>query len=145
VFGGETQIGFLGEVHPDVLARMDLTGTVMVCELDMDFLAANYSTKAAFRNIPRFPSSSRDVAFLVRQEVAAGEMVRVASDFLEELLEKVQIFDIYEGINLPAGMKSLGLRFSYRGADRTLTDDEVNEVHGRIVQRIVDVTGAAIR
>jgi phenylalanyl-tRNA synthetase beta chain len=145
VFGGEAQIGFLGEVHPDVLARMDLTGTVIVCELDMDLLAANYSAKAAFRNIPRFPSSSRDVAFLVRREVAAGEIVRVASDSLEELLEKVQIFDVYQGENIPAEMKSLGLRFSYRGADRTLTDDEVNQVHARIVRKIVHATGASIR
>jgi phenylalanyl-tRNA synthetase beta chain len=145
VFGGEAQIGFLGEVHPDVLARMDLTGTVIVCELDMDLLAANYSAKAAFRNIPRFPSSSRDAAFLVRREVAAAEMLRSASDSLEELLEKVQIFDVYESENIPAGMKSLGLRFSYRGADRTLTDDEVNEVHARIVQKIVHATGASIR
>ena len=57
VFSEEKQIGFLGEVHPDVLARMDLTGTVVVCELDLDLLAANYSTKASFRNLPRFPSS----------------------------------------------------------------------------------------
>ncbi|MCX5838460.1 MAG: hypothetical protein NTW71_08070 [Deltaproteobacteria bacterium] len=145
MFGGEAQIGFLGEVHPDVLARMDLTGAVMVCELDMDLLAANYSAKAAFRNIPRFPSSSRDVAFLVRREVAAAETLRSATDSLEELLEKVQIFDVYENENIPAGMKSLGLRFSYRGADRTLTDDEVNEVHARIVQKIVHSTGASIR
>ena len=145
VFGGEAQIGFLGEVHPDVLARMDLTGTVIVCELDMDLLAENFSAKAAFRNIPRFPSSSRDVAFLVRREVAAAEMLRSATDSLEELLEKVQIFDVYESENIPAGMKSLGLRFSYRGADRTLTDDEVNEVHARIVQKIVHATGASIR
>jgi phenylalanyl-tRNA synthetase beta chain len=145
VFGGEAQIGFLGEVHPDVLARMDLIGTVIVCELDLDLLAANYSAKAAFRNIPRFPSSSRDVAFLVRREVAAAEMLRAAADSLEELLEKVQIFDVYEHGNIPAGMKSLGLRFSYRGADRTLTDDEVNEVHARIVQKIVHATGASIR
>jgi phenylalanyl-tRNA synthetase beta chain len=145
VFGGETQIGFLGEVHPDVLARMDLTGTVIVCELDRDLLAANYSAKAAFRNIPRFPSSSRDVAFLVRREVAAAEMLRPAADFLEELLEKVQIFDVYEGKNVPEEMKSLGLRFSYRGAERTLTDDEVNEVHTRIVRKIVHATGASIR
>jgi phenylalanyl-tRNA synthetase beta chain len=145
VFGGEAQIGFLGEVHPDVLARMDLTGTVIVCELDMDLLAENFSAKATFRNIPRFPSSSRDVAFLVRREVAAAEMLRSATDSLEELLEKVQIFDVYESENIPAGMKSLGLRFSYRGADRTLTDDEVNEVHARIVQKIVHATGASIR
>jgi len=58
---------------------------------------------------------------------------------------KVKIFDVYESENIPAGMKSLGLRFSYRGTDRTLTDDEVNEVHTRIVQKIVHATGASIR
>ena len=72
-------------------------------------------------------------------------MLRPAEDSHEELLEKVQIFDVYEGKNIPAGMKSLGLRFSYRCADRTLTDDEVNEVHARIVQKIVQATGASIR
>ncbi len=145
VFSGEDRIGFLGEVHPDVLARMDLKGPIVVCELDLDRLAALFSAKTSFRSIPRFPSSSRDVAFLIRRELEAREVLLPAEDSHEELLEKVQIFDIYEGINLPAGMRSLGLRFSYRGADRTLTDDEVNEVHGRIVQRIVRVTGAAIR
>ena len=145
VFSGEDRIGFVGEVHPDVLARMDLKGPIVVCELDLDRLAALFSAKTSFRSIPRFPSSSRDVAFLIRRELEAREVLLPAEDSHEELLEKVQIFDIYEGINLPTGMKSLGLRFSYRGADRTLTDDEVNEVHGRIVQRIVGVTGAAIR
>ncbi|HBB18079.1 MAG TPA: phenylalanine--tRNA ligase subunit beta [Syntrophus sp. (in: bacteria)] len=145
VFSGEARIGFLGEVHPAVLARMDLTGPIVVCELDMDRLAALYSAKTSFRSIPRFPSSSRDVAFLIRRELEACEVLLPAEESHEELLEKVQIFDIYEGTNLPAGMKSLGLRFSYRSADRTLTDDEVTEVHGRIVQAIVRVTGAAIR
>jgi phenylalanyl-tRNA synthetase beta chain len=145
VFGGEAQLGFLGEVHPDVLARMGLTGTVVVGELDLDLLAASYSAKASSRNLPRFPSSSRDVAFLVRREIAAAEMLRSATDSVEELLEKVRIFDVYEGKNIPAGMKSLGLRFSYRSADRTLMDDEVNEVHARIVQKIVCASGASIR
>lgn len=145
VQGAEETIGFLGEVHPDILARMDLVGPVLVCELDLDRLAALCSSRRVVRTIPRFPSSSRDVAFLVRRELEAREVLLPAEDSHEELLEKVHIFDIYEGQNLPAGMKSMGLRFSYRGADRTLTDDEVNEVHGRIVQRIVRVTGAAIR
>lgn len=145
VFSGEEWIGSMGEVHPDVLARMDLKGPIVVCELDLDRLAALFSAKTSFRAIPRFPSSSRDVAFLIRREQEAREVLMPAEDSLEELLEKVQIFDIYEGVNLPVGMKSLGLRFSYRSADRTLTDDEVNEVHGRIVQRIVCATGAAIR
>jgi phenylalanyl-tRNA synthetase beta chain len=72
-------------------------------------------------------------------------MLRWATDSVEELLERVKIFDVYEGENVPSGMKSLGLRFSYRGADRTLTDDEVSEVHARILQRIVRASGASIR
>jgi phenylalanyl-tRNA synthetase beta chain len=145
VFSGEEKIGFLGEVHPAVLARMDLMGPIVVCELDIDRLATLYSAIASFRSIPRFPSSSRDVAFLIHRELEAREVLLPAEESHEELLEKVQIFDIYEGINLPAGTKSVGLRFSYRSADRTLTDDEVNDVHGRIVQGIVRATGAAIR
>jgi phenylalanyl-tRNA synthetase beta chain len=145
LFSQEVRIGFLGEVHPDVLARTDLTGTAVVCELDLDLIAERSFASVPFRNLPRFPSSSRDVAFLVRREIAAGQMVRWAADSLEELLEKVQIFDVYEGKNIPEGMKSLGLRFSYRGAERTLTDDEVNDVHARIVQKIVHASGASIR
>jgi phenylalanyl-tRNA synthetase beta chain len=145
VFSQEAQIGFLGEVHPDVLNRLDLTGGVVVCELDLDLLAAHASAGSPFRSLPRFPSSSRDVAFLVSREISAGRMVAWAMDSHEELLEKVQIFDVYEGKNIAEGMKSLGLRFSYRGAGRTLTDDEVNEVHARIVQKIVQASGASIR
>jgi len=145
IFAREENIGFLGEVHPAVLARMDLIGPIVLCELDTDRLSALYSAKTDFRAIPRFPSSSRDVAFLIPSELEAKELLLPAEEFLEELLEKVQIFDIYEGKNLPAGMKSVGLRFSYRSADRTLTDDEVNGIHGRIVQGIVRVTGAAVR
>jgi len=145
VFSGEKKVGFLGEVHPDLLLRLDLTGPILVCELDLDFLTAHFSIKTPFRSISRFPSSSRDTAFLIRREMEAQDVLGLAEDSCEELLEKVQIFDVYEGASLPAGMKSLGVRFSYRCADRTLTDDEVNEVHGRIVQKIVDATGGSIR
>jgi len=145
VFSGGDMIGFMGEIHPDIRGRLDLAAPILVCELDMDLLAVRFADKSPFRSIPRFPSSSRDVAFLVRRDLEAGEMLRLATDVHEVLLEKVQIFDVYEGKNLPAGMRSMGLRFSYRSGDRTLTDDEVNEVHGRIVQRIVQVTGASIR
>jgi len=145
VFSGEDRVGFLGEIHPDLLVRLDLTGSILVCELDLDLLAAHFSAKAPFRSIPRFPLSSRDVAFLVPRELEAQDVLRPAKNSNEELLEKVQIFDVYEGISVPEGMKSLGVRFSYRCADRTLTDDEVNEVHASIVRKIVHATGGSIR
>ena len=114
VFSGDEMVGFLGEIHPDLLVRLDLPGPIVVCEMDIDLLAAHFSPTASFRSMPRFPSSSRDVAFLIRREREAGELLRLADESHEELLEKVQIFDVYEGGNIAAGMKSLGLRFSYR-------------------------------
>ena len=145
VFSGESRLGFLGEVHPDLLARMGLDGCVAVCELDLDLLGTLLPDRASFRSLPRFPSSSRDTAFLVRREIEAAELLRLTTDSREELLEKVHIFDVYEGRNIPAGMKSLGLRFAYRSPERTLTDEEVNEAHARIVRNIVETAGAAIR
>jgi phenylalanyl-tRNA synthetase beta chain len=145
IFSAQEQIGFLGEIHPDLRTRLDLTGTLLLCELDLDAMAVLSSDRTSFRPLPRFPASSRDVAFLVPRTMEAREVLAPAEAAGEELLEKVHIFDVYEGQRLPAGTKSLGLRFSYRCAERTLTDEEVNEVHARIVRKVVQSTGGSVR
>lgn len=145
IFAGDQMLGFLGEIHPNILLRMDLKIPAIVFEMDMDVLAACYSGKIIHHNSPKYPSITRDVAFLVKQSLEAEEMLLLARSANKELLEKVILFDVYSGEGVPSGMKSVGLRFSYRAADRTLTDDEVSDVHGAIVKRVVDVTGAKIR
>jgi len=87
----------------------------------------------------------RDVAFLVGLETEAAKMIALAGAAGEELLEKVDVFDVYSGKGIPVGMKSLGLRFTYRSASKTLTDEETGQAHGRIVKKIVETTGARIR
>jgi phenylalanyl-tRNA synthetase beta chain len=87
----------------------------------------------------------RDVAFVVGMEVQAGRMISLARETGEELLETVDVFDVYSGQGISDGMKSIGLRFTYRSPSKTLTDDETGQVHGRIVKKIVDSTGARIR
>jgi phenylalanyl-tRNA synthetase beta chain len=96
-------------------------------------------------DLPRFPSVVRDVAFVISQEMEADKMLKLVIEMDKELLEKVSVFDVYIGQNIPQGKKSLGIRFVYRASDRTLTDDEVNQLHGEIVKGIVDLTGARIR
>lgn len=145
LFHGDLRLGFLGEVHPDVLGRLDLKSRAMVFELDVDALSAVASQEMKFQGVPRYPSSSRDVAFLVDAGITSGEMIRWAAADEEELLEKIYVFDVYAGKGIPEGMKSLGLRFSYRALDRTLTDQEIQEVHSRIVERIMAASGARIR
>jgi phenylalanyl-tRNA synthetase beta chain len=142
---GEQLIGFLGEVHSDVLIRMDLKNRAYIAEIDLDFLKRIFSDEIRYRGLPRYPSVVRDVAFIVGEDLEANTMIEFATDIGKELLEKISIFDVYSGKSIPCGKKSLGLRFTYRASERTLTDDEVNNLHSGIVKSIVDLTGAKIR
>jgi phenylalanyl-tRNA synthetase beta chain len=145
IYAGNREAGVLGEVHPDVLERMDLKRRAVVFEIDFDILAGQFSDDVITRDIQKFPSSSRDVAFLIGRDVEVEEILNLARAEKEELLEKIEIFDVYIGKSIPENMKSIALRFTYRSAGRTLTDEEVGRVHGGIVERIAGVTGARIR
>ncbi|HQL90979.1 MAG TPA: phenylalanine--tRNA ligase subunit beta [Syntrophales bacterium] len=145
VFVGGKEIGSFGELHPDVAGRMDLRGRAFVLEIEAEPLMGGGERPVVYREFSRFPSMVRDVAFLVGAETEAAGMIALAVSAGEELLETVDIFDVYSGKGIPEGMKSLGLRFTYRSASRTLTDDETSRAHGRIVSKIVESTGARIR
>ncbi len=145
IYAGDREAGVLGEVHPDVLERMDLKRRAVVFEIDFDILAGQFSDDVITRDIQKFPSSSRDVAFLIGRDVEVEGILNLARAEKEELLEKIEIFDVYIGKSIPENMKSIALRFTYRSAGRTLTDEEVGRVHGRIVERIAGVTGARVR
>lgn len=138
-------VGFLGELHPDIQAAMDLRNRALVFELDIDVLCRHFTGVVNYREVSKYPAITRDVAFLIRNEIEAAEIIRLGGQNGEELLEKINIFDIYVGEGIPEGMKSLGIRFSYRSPNRTLKDEEVNEVHRAIVSGIVTATGAKIR
>ncbi len=137
--------GCLGEIHPDVLGRLDLPRRVIVFDLSLDALLIAFSRKVLYREFSRFPAITRDVALLIRRDVEARRVLEILREDREELLENVDIFDVYTGKGIPEDMKSLGLRMTYRSAVRTLTDEEINPIHSRIVTRLVQETGARIR
>ncbi|MBN1662176.1 MAG: phenylalanine--tRNA ligase subunit beta [Deltaproteobacteria bacterium] len=137
--------GYMGEVHPDLLDGLDLRNPAQISEIDIDVLMACYTDVLMFKELSRFPSSTRDVAFLVREEMEGDAVISAAMADPEELLEKVSIFDVYDGKGISPGKKSVGLRFCYRAPDRTLTDEEVNKVHSRMVKSVIAHTGAVIR
>ncbi|MBN1381921.1 MAG: phenylalanine--tRNA ligase subunit beta [Deltaproteobacteria bacterium] len=143
VLGGE-RIGYLGEVHPNVLDAMDVKNPATVCEIDLERLTANKGS-IGYKDFPRFPSSSRDVAVLIDVEQEAETIIAAVREIDEELLEKVSIFDVYGGERIPEGKKSIGLRFCYRSGDHTVTDEEVNQVHDRLVKHIVALKSVSVR
>ncbi len=146
IFLNDQQIGFLGEVHPDVLEKIDLKNNVYVFEINLDILVSAYQDKGVvYQEISKYPAVMRDAAFVIPDTIEAGKMLNIVLEQKEDLLENVSIFDVYSGKEILEGTKSLGLRFSYRAPDRTLTDLELNNVHDRILQKTVNLTGAKIR
>ena len=145
IMAGGRSAGYLGELHHDVMAALDLKNTALVLEVDLDIVTAVFSGPICYREISRFPAITRDVALLVEKRVEADKLLGLVREAHEELLEKVRIFDVYEGKGIPEGLRSLGLRFTYRSPEKTLTDEEITSVHGRVLERVISATGSSLR
>jgi phenylalanyl-tRNA synthetase beta chain len=145
IYLDDVSVGYAGEVHPDVIEKMDLKTGAYIFEINLDILADHVIKGIAYKEISKYPAVTRDVAFVIPADVATDYMLDIVLQQKEDLLENVGIFDIYAGKGLSEGMKSLGLRFSYRASGKTLTDIEVNSIHEKIVHNTMQLTGAKIR
>jgi phenylalanyl-tRNA synthetase beta chain len=144
VVGGE-DVGYCGELHPSVNATLGLKKNAYLAELDGEKILRNVPRDRGIRQLPRFPAVTRDIAVVVRQD---QESKRVEDRIWEAgaaLVENVSLFDVYVGPQVPPEHKSLAYSITYRSLDRTLTDEEVGEVHARIVETLASEVGASIR
>jgi phenylalanyl-tRNA synthetase beta chain len=145
IYLNEVRVGYLGQVHPRVLQKMDIKNNSYLFEINIDMIEKYVGASIRCKEISKFPAVARDVAFVLPILMEADKMLEIVLGQHEDLLENVAIFDIYAGKGLDEGAKSLGLRFSYRALDRTLTDAEINSIHDKIVHNTVRLTGAKIR
>jgi phenylalanyl-tRNA synthetase beta chain len=129
-------IGWFGEIHPDVRARLGVDGAVFAFEVHLDKLPL--ASPAQMRTIPRFPGSERDVSLLLGEDIPAARIVEVIEATSEPLLSRIRLLEDYRDERLGAGMKSMLWSISYRSPERTLTDVEVDKAHEAIVARLVE-------
>jgi phenylalanyl-tRNA synthetase beta chain len=141
----DERVGELGELHSSVAGSFDLSGRVAALEIRMEPLLEAASTLPAFREVSRFPPIHRDVAFLVGEEVSAGDVRAELIEAAGPLLDRVLLFDVFEGEPLPAGKKSLAFSVDFRAPDRTLTDDEADQMVQAIAGRLAKKFGAELR
>ena len=145
VYVQDERVGVLGPVHPKVQEAFDLKQQVFLFELDFDRIFELRRPQPHFRPLPRFPAVVRDMALVVDERVPVQEPM----DFLWRqqvpFLQQVDVFDIYRSAQLGPGKKSLGYRLTYRAADRSLTDEEVNELHGALVAKVLRQFQAELR
>jgi phenylalanyl-tRNA synthetase beta chain len=130
-------MGTVGEIIQQVLQNFDLKQAAYVFELNFDQLVRLRTCEKSAKPISRFPATSRDIALIVDNALEAQEVLHFVEAQDQELVESVKIFDIYKGLPIPDGKKSLALRFRYCSFERSLTDEEVNKVHEVVTQKVL--------
>lgn len=137
--------GWIGEVHPLVAAAFEADTPVVAFELDAANLVAFARTVRPYREVPRVPAVTFDVALVVDESVTIERVEQAIRKAGGTLLDSVRLFDVYRGAGIPEGRKSLAWALSYRAADRTLTDEEVRPAHEKLVRKVSGAVGAELR
>ena len=146
VLSGGTELGWVGELHPLAVDAFDATAPVVAFELDVDALAKSARPARDYVDVPTFPAVSMDVAFVVDEGVTHERLVQCMTSAGGKLLEDARLFDVYrDEERVGAGKKSMAYALTYRAADRTLTSDEVDKAHERLVKKVCAATGAEVR
>jgi phenylalanyl-tRNA synthetase beta chain len=146
--GQKTILAAFGEIHPGVLAKMDVKGPVAGFEVFLDNLPKQKRPKDTTRplvHLSPFHSVNRDLAFVVDEEVSAGALMRAAMSADKALISDVTAFDLFQGGNLGDGRKSIALNVTMQPTEKTLTDFEINAVCSKIITVVEKTTGGVLR
>ena len=143
--GGKLPLGELGQLLPALAKKYDLRDAVFLAEFNLDLLLAKRNAARSFKPLPQFPSSRRDVAMLVPEATTHESVLQAVKQAKPAHLESAELFDVFRGQNIPAGQKSVAYAFTYRGADKTLTDHEVNAAHEKVVAAFQAQLQATVR
>ncbi|MGI6706993.1 MAG: phenylalanine--tRNA ligase subunit beta [Clostridia bacterium] len=145
VYADKMAVGMFGEIHPDVAEAFNIPERVYVAEFDLELLQQKAHLVRSYKPLPKYPAIARDLAVIVGNEIPVGALQKTIHEEAGEILESVELFDIYKGKQVPENHKSVAFSLIYRGLDRTLTDEEVNLIHGRVVQKLQEKYQAILR
>ncbi len=141
--GGET-IGGIGEIHPEVCENFGIGTRVYVAQLDGDLLFRLHSDKKSYQSLPRFPASTRDLAVICDESLPVAAIEKAIQTHVGKILEKLELFDVYRGAQVPQGKKSVAYALILRAADRTLTVEECDKAMAAALEGLAAI-GAEIR
>lgn len=136
-------IGFIGELHPQVAVDNDLKRTY-VFELNYHAMMQVAVGYINYEQIPKFPGVTRDIALEVNHDVPSSELKQIIHNNGEDILQSTLVFDVYEGEHLEKGKKSVAIRLNYLDTEDTLTDERVSKIHDKILEAL-QAQGATIR
>ena len=142
--GGET-VGVAGKVKTDILNNFDIKQDVYAAELDVDKLLSHAKLDKYFEPLPRYPSVKRDISVLLDRRVPSNKIIAAIKALGIQSIARVEVFDEYHGKQVPEDKKSLSFSILYRDKARTLTDQEVEEIHSRVKEALTSQFSAQFR
>ncbi len=142
---GDVVIGHAGELHPKVCQTYGVPARTIAAEIDLDGLLEQAPDAIVAPTYSDFPMAKEDVALVVDESIAAGDVEAALRDGAGELLESIRLFDVFTGEQLGAGKKSLAFALRFRARDRTLTEDETAAARAAAVEFAAQRTGAVQR
>lgn len=138
-------IGTFGELHPDVIENYNLGQRVYVAEINIDTVFENLTLTKSYNPLPKYPSTSRDIALIVKDDIFVKQIEDIIKANGEDLVESYKLFDVYKGAQIEEGHKSIAYSITYRSKDKTLTDEDVAKVHDKILSELSDKLNANLR
>ncbi len=127
------EIGFLGELHPQVAKNYEIGTRAYVAVLDMPSIVPMCSFDYKYKGVAKFPAVSRDLSMVVPKEIMVGDIEKMIETRGGKLLESLQLFDVYEGNQIDRGFKSVAYSVTFRAPDRTLSEDDITGVMKKIL------------
>ena len=143
IYVGKDKLGVFGELHPDYADMFDLK-RVTYAELNLDPLWKQKGARVRFEELPKFPAVTRDIAIVVDRKVTAADIQKTIRSSGAKILSDSEVFDVYEGEHVDADKKSVALTVTYQ-ADHTLTDEEINAAHEKILENLKQRVHAELR
>ena len=136
VFVGKEYIGSFGEIHPDVLENFDLNKkTVLVAEFNIDLIKKYINKPFVYEGIVKYPAVPRDLALVMNENILVGDVLKTIEK-IDKKVEKVELFDIYQGIGVEPGKKSVAISILLRDDSKTLEEKEINDIIDKILAKM---------
>lgn len=144
------QAGIFGELHPHIIKNLDIKNVsqgIYIAELNITYLLEILQSLPAkkFQQLPKFPSTRRDISIILDKSTESCDIIKLVREMNSDIIEDVKLFDVYEGNPVPLGKKSVTYAVIYRNKEKTLTDEEVDNIHNILRSKILENIKCEVR
>ena len=138
-------VGHIGKLHPKVPAYFDIKAAIFYAELDWDYMMKKASNATSFKHLSKYPEVRRDLSLVIEKSISYDEIKRIAETTERKLLNRINVFSVFEGVQIGAENKAYAIAFYLQDEDKTLNDKQIDKIMSKLIFRFENELNAVIR